>query len=68
MVTVYTAATRPTLSYLKVQVVSLSKERFEKKMIKGTLKKHSIFKDIIQIEVDPPPPTLFLTNLFLTKC
>ena len=29
-------------------------------------KKNSIFKDIIQIEVDPP--TLFLTNVFLTKC
>ena len=31
-------------------------------------KKNSIFKDIIQIEVDPLPPTLILTNLFLTKC
>ena len=31
-------------------------------------KKHSIFKDIIQIEVDPFPPTLILTNLFLTLC
>ena len=31
-------------------------------------KQNSIFKDIIQIEVDPLPPTLFLTNLFLTKC
>ena len=30
--------------------------------------KNSLFKDIVQIEVDPLPPTLILTNLFLTKC
>ena len=36
---------------------------------RGTVKKtKSIFKDIIQIEVDPLPPTLFLTKLFLTYC
>ena len=33
-----------------------------------TSKKPSLFKDIVQIEVDPLPPTLILTNLFLTKC
>ena len=32
---------------------------------RGTVKKtNSIFKDIIQIEVDPLPPTLFLTIFF----
>ena len=30
-----------------------------------TSKKNSLFKDIVQIEVDPLPPTLILTNLFL---
>ena len=35
--------------------------------LRGTLKKPSIFKDIIQIEVAPLPPTLFLTNSFLTQ-
>ena len=31
------------------------------------LTKNSLFKDIVQIEVDPLPLTLILTNLFLTK-
>ena len=40
------------------------------RMLRGNLqkKKQYKFEDIIQIEVDPLPPTLFLTNLFLTKC
>ena len=29
---------------------------------------NGIFTDIIQIEVDPLPPTLFLPNLFLIQC
>ena len=61
MVTVYTAATRPTLSYLtsiwrSKLWVSLRNGLKEKKMIRGTLKKHSIFKEIDQIggrEVNP---------------
>ena len=36
--------------------------------LRGDLKKNSLFKDIVQIEVDPLPPTLILKNSFLTKC
>ena len=39
-----------------------------KNLFREDLKKTSIFKDIVQIEVEPLPPTLILTNLFLTKC
>ena len=31
-------------------------------LLRGDLKKNSLFKDIVQIEVDPLPPTLILTN------
>ena len=38
-------------------------------LLRGDVKKKtSIFKDIIKIEADPLPPTLILTNYFLTKC
>ena len=49
-------------------MVETSWEGFKLAQVRGDVKKNSLFRDIVQIEVDPLPPTLILTNLFLTKC